>query len=83
MVCELIPCAERARFLKTGGEAVAACIKLARYHTGRDHIVQIGYNGWLNSLASGGQDRPAQYDGRYPARCAGSVKCAAPCGQLE
>ncbi len=48
----MIPCAERARFLKTGGEAVAACIKLARYHTGRDHVVQIGYNGWLNSLAS-------------------------------
>jgi glutamate-1-semialdehyde 2,1-aminomutase len=30
LICEVIPCAERARFLKTGGEAVAACIKLAR-----------------------------------------------------
>lgn len=59
-ICACIPCAERARFLKTGGEAVAACIRLARYHTGRDHIVQIGYNGWLNSLALGGQALPGQ-----------------------
>jgi len=52
-VTEIIPCAEKARFLKTGGEAIAACIKAARYITGHDHVIQIGYNGWLNSLASG------------------------------
>ena len=52
LLCDVIPCAERARFLKTGGEAVAACIKLARHHTGRDHVIQIGYNGWLNRLAA-------------------------------
>ena len=51
LIREVIPCAEQARFLKTGGEAVAACIKLARAFTGRDHVIQIGYNGWLNSLA--------------------------------
>ena len=51
LLCEVVPCAERARFLKTGGEAMAACFKLARYHTGREHVIQIGYNGWLNSLA--------------------------------
>ncbi len=55
---ECIPCAERVRFLKTGGEAVAACIRLARCHTRRDHVVQIGYNGWLNSLAGGGRTLP-------------------------
>ncbi|MBU4200651.1 MAG: aminotransferase class III-fold pyridoxal phosphate-dependent enzyme [Verrucomicrobia bacterium] len=58
MICDCIPCAERARFLKTGGEAIAACIRLARFHTGREHVVQIGYNGWLNSLASGGRILP-------------------------
>ena len=57
-ICEMIPCAEQARFLKTGGEAVAACIRLARYCTGREHVVQIGYNGWLNSLSSGGRVMP-------------------------
>ena len=60
LICEVIPCAERARFVKTGGEAVAACIKLARYHTGRDHVVQIGYNGWLNSLGRGTRIRPRE-----------------------
>jgi len=58
MICEVIPCAERARFLKTGGEANAACMRLARHHTGRDHVVQVGYNGWLNSLAAGGRTLP-------------------------
>lgn len=60
LLCSAIPCAERARFLKTGGEANAACIRLARYYTGREHIIQIGYNGWLNSLASGARLLPGQ-----------------------
>ncbi len=57
-LCSIIPCAEKVRFLKTGGEAVAACIKLARAYTGRDHIIQIGYNGWLNVLSSGARANP-------------------------
>ncbi len=64
MLCEAIPGARypsgAVRFLKTGGEAIAACVRLARCHTGRDHVVQIGYNGWLNSLASGGMALPGQ-----------------------
>lgn len=60
LLCELIPCAEQARFLKTGGEAIAAAIRIARAYTGRDRIVQIGYNGWLNGLAGGGQALPGQ-----------------------
>ena len=60
LVCEVIPCAEQARFLKTGGEAAAACIRLARAYTRREHVIQIGYNGWINSLAPGGQLSPWQ-----------------------
>jgi len=63
---ECIPCAERVRFLKTGGEAVAACVRLARSHTGRDHVVQIGYNGWLNSLAGGSPILPSQVAASAP-----------------
>jgi len=58
LVCELVPCAEQARFLKTGGEAIAAAIRIARACTGRDHIVQIGYNGWVNTLAAGASALP-------------------------
>ena len=45
LVCHTIPCAEKARFLKTGGEAIAAVIKSARCVSGHDHVIQIGYNG--------------------------------------
>ncbi|MHC4872949.1 MAG: aminotransferase class III-fold pyridoxal phosphate-dependent enzyme [Planctomycetota bacterium] len=58
LICNMVPCAEKARFLKTGGEAVAACIKLARAYTGKSHIIQIGYNGWLNSVAMGANILP-------------------------
>lgn len=52
MLTEVIPCAERVRFLKTGGEAIAATIKLARAYTGKNKIVQCGYNGWINCLGA-------------------------------
>ena len=59
-VCRLVPCAQKARFLKTGGEAIAACVKIARAFTGRDHIVHVGYNGWLSNLAGAKRTSPGQ-----------------------
>lgn len=43
---ECVPCAERVRFGKNGSDATAAAIRLARAHTGRDHVVMCGYHGW-------------------------------------
>ncbi len=63
---EIIPCAEKIRFLKTGGEAIAATIKIARCATGRDHVIQIGYNGWLNSLGKGSMILPGCKAERIP-----------------
>ena len=54
LLVEAIPCAERVRFLKTGGEALAACIKIARHATKRNVILHCGYNGWVNNLCPGG-----------------------------
>ncbi|MHA1570536.1 MAG: aspartate aminotransferase family protein [Alphaproteobacteria bacterium] len=65
-LCEMIPCADQARFLKTGGEAIAACVKIARQYTGRDHVIHVGYNGWLNSLAARGQSLPGQAASSVP-----------------
>lgn len=45
---ELIPWLERVRFLKTGAEAVAAAVRLARAATGRNQILGCGYHGWLD-----------------------------------
>lgn len=45
-LCDLVPCAEQAIFLKSGAEAVSAAVRLARTYTGRDTVVAAGYFGW-------------------------------------
>jgi glutamate-1-semialdehyde 2,1-aminomutase len=47
-LCEAIPCAEMVQFLKTGAEAVAAAVRIARTYTNRDVVVGSGYFGWLD-----------------------------------
>ena len=44
----LMPWVEQIRFLKTGAEAMAAAVRLARVATGRDRILGCGYHGWLD-----------------------------------
>ncbi|GAA5207098.1 aminotransferase class III-fold pyridoxal phosphate-dependent enzyme [Microbacterium kyungheense] len=66
LFCSIVPGAEAARFLKTGGEALAAVIRIARAYTGRDRVVQIGYNGWLNSLAAGARVLPGSSTASVP-----------------
>jgi len=41
-----IPCAEMVRFFKSGAEATAAALRIARAATGRDIAVSCGYAGW-------------------------------------
>ena len=45
---ETIPCAEQVRFLKSGAEAVAAAVRIARTYTGKNRVVASGYFGWLD-----------------------------------
>lgn len=45
-LCDIIPCAERVRFLKTGADAVSAAVRIARAATGRSSVVCCGYFGW-------------------------------------
>jgi len=47
-LADAIPWIERVRFLKTGAEAVAAAVRLARVATGRDRVLGCGYHGWLD-----------------------------------
>jgi glutamate-1-semialdehyde aminotransferase len=47
-LCGVIPCADRVQFLKTGAEAMAAAVRLARTYTARDVVVGSGYFGWLD-----------------------------------
>lgn len=54
----VIPCAEQVRFLKSGAEATAAAVRLARAHTARDRVIASGYFGWhdWSSVALGVPD---------------------------
>jgi glutamate-1-semialdehyde 2,1-aminomutase len=47
-LCDAIPCAEQAQFVKSGAEAVAAAVRIARTYTGRDFVIGSGYFGWLD-----------------------------------
>lgn len=47
-LASLMPWMERTRFLKTGAEAAAAAVRLARTATGRETILRCGYHGWLD-----------------------------------
>ena len=52
-LCRRMPWMERVRFLKTGAEAVAAAVRLARAATGREAVLGCGYHGWLDWCQSG------------------------------
>jgi glutamate-1-semialdehyde 2,1-aminomutase len=58
-LCRLIPWLEQVRFLKTGAEAMAAAVRLARVTTGRDRILGCGYHGWLDWCETRGAGVPA------------------------
>jgi glutamate-1-semialdehyde 2,1-aminomutase len=63
LFCEAVPCAEKVQFLKSGAEAVAAAVRLARTYTGRTRIVGCGYFGWLDwSAAEAGVPASVQAD---------------------
>jgi glutamate-1-semialdehyde 2,1-aminomutase len=47
-LCGIIPCADKVQFLKSGAEAMAAAVRIARTYTSRDFVVGSGYFGWLD-----------------------------------
>jgi glutamate-1-semialdehyde 2,1-aminomutase len=56
-LCHRIPWMEQVRFLKTGAEAMAAAVRLARVATKREFILGCGYHGWLD-WCQGGEGIP-------------------------
>jgi glutamate-1-semialdehyde 2,1-aminomutase len=59
----LIPCAERVQLLKTGAEATAAAVRIARTYTGRDRVIASGYFGWHDWSAEKTEGVPASVRG--------------------
>lgn len=52
MVKGFFPFIDHLKFLKTGTEACAASIRIARAHTGRDEVLSEGYHGWSDDFVS-------------------------------
>lgn len=48
----LFPKSPHSIFLKTGSEAVAAAIRLARAYTGKEKIIRCGFHGWHDSIVN-------------------------------
>jgi len=46
LLCKLHPWAEMVRYARTGGEAMAIAVRIARAKTGKDLILFCGYHGW-------------------------------------
>lgn len=46
LLMKLHPWAEMVRYARTGGEAMAMAVRIARAYTGRDTIAFCGYHGW-------------------------------------
>ena len=58
----LHPWSEMARFTRTGGEAMAVAIRIARAATGRDHVAVCGYHGWHDWYLSLNLENPTGLD---------------------
>lgn len=46
LLCSLHPWADMVRYSRTGGEAMAIAVRIARAYTGKDKIAFCGYHGW-------------------------------------
>jgi glutamate-1-semialdehyde 2,1-aminomutase/spore coat polysaccharide biosynthesis protein SpsF len=51
-LCDLIPCADKVQFGKSGTDVTSAAVRLARAYTERDHILIGSYHGWADWSAS-------------------------------
>jgi len=46
LLCDMHPWADNVRYTRSGGEAIAVAVRIARATTGRDRIAFCGYHGW-------------------------------------
>ncbi|MDP8237689.1 MAG: aminotransferase class III-fold pyridoxal phosphate-dependent enzyme [Candidatus Hatepunaea meridiana] len=58
LLCELHPWAEKIRYARTGGEAMAVSVRIARAYTGRDIVAFCGYHGWHDWYLAANLDKP-------------------------
>ncbi len=64
LLLKLHPWAEMARFARTGGEAMAIAVRIARACTGKDIIAFCGYHGWSDWYLSANLADKKNLDGQ-------------------
>ena len=54
-VCNMVPCADKVRFVGSGAEATALALRIARAYSGKDKIVrwESHYHGWHDYVMPG------------------------------
>lgn len=62
-IIELHPWAEKVRYAKTGGEALAIAVRIARASTRRDVILFCGYHGWSDWYLAANLNQDTALDG--------------------
>jgi glutamate-1-semialdehyde 2,1-aminomutase len=82
LLCELHPWADMARYARSGGEALAIAVRLARAATGRATVAFCGYHGWHDWYLAANLAGPGSLDGHLlpgldpggvPAQLAGTA----------
>ncbi len=63
LLCKLHPWADMVRFARTGGEAVAIAVRIARAYTGKDKVAFCGYHGWHDWYLSANLAYESSLDG--------------------
>jgi glutamate-1-semialdehyde aminotransferase len=63
LMTDLHPWADMARFARTGGEAVAMAVRIARAKKGKDRILFCGYHGWHDWYLSANLSDDGALDG--------------------
>jgi glutamate-1-semialdehyde 2,1-aminomutase len=63
LLCELHPWADMVRYARTGGEAMAIAVRIARASTGRDKVAFCGYHGWHDWYLAANLAEEAALDG--------------------
>lgn len=62
-LCEIHPWASMARFCRTGGEAMAIAVRIARASTNRSMVAVCGYHGWHDWYLAANLGEDSSLDG--------------------
>lgn len=64
LLCNIHPWADMVRYARTGGEAMAIAVRIARAYSGKERIIFCGYHGWHDWYISANLAKSSALDGQ-------------------